>query len=135
MSFTNEQRDIVARCKTGSLEGTMTFLENVALLSGAGVQSYFADYRRGETTYYLADGAGEAHALKLPQPHDSIGDAFDATAVRAAVLRTQRGELRYPDFIRATRAAGCVGYNVWIAGRQVQYYGRRGEQHVERMPD
>lgn len=135
MTFTNEQRDVVARCKTGSLEGTMSFLENVAQLSSAGVQSYFADYRRGETTYYLADGAGAAHALSLPQPDAAIGDGFDAAAVRAAVLCSQRGELRYPDFIRATRAAGCVGYNVWIAGRQVQYYGRRGEQHVERMPD
>jgi uncharacterized protein YbcV (DUF1398 family) len=135
MSLTNEQRETIARCKTGSLEGTMNFVENLALLSRAGVQSYFADFRGGQTTYYLNSRTADAHALPLPQPDMAIADAFDAAAVRNAVARSQRGELPYRDFIRATRAAGCVGYNVWLEGRQVQYYGRRGEQHVERFPD
>jgi hypothetical protein len=34
---------------------------------------------------------------------------------------------------RAVRA-GCVGYIAWLAGKQVAYFGRRGETHVERFP-
>lgn len=41
----------------------------------------------------------------------------------------------YPEFKRATMAAGCVGYVVWMAGSHVDYFGRKGETHVERFPD
>ena len=41
----------------------------------------------------------------------------------------------YPEFMRLSRAAGCVGYVTWLAGRRVAYFGRRGETHVERFPD
>jgi hypothetical protein len=40
----------------------------------------------------------------------------------------------YPEFLRLSRAAGCVGYVVWLAGRHVTYFGRRGETHVEHFP-
>ena len=41
----------------------------------------------------------------------------------------------YPEFKKLSRQAGCIGYTVWIAGRHVSYYGRKGETHVERFPD
>jgi ketosteroid isomerase-like protein len=54
--------------------------------------------------------------------------------VRAAISGAQRGEVAYPEFVRRTVAAGCVGYDAWLAGRHVVYHGRRGEQWVERFP-
>jgi hypothetical protein len=30
---------------------------------------------------------------------------------------------------------GCVGYTVWMAGRHVSYYGRKGETYIERFPE
>ena len=98
----------------------------------AGIESYHADYRHGDTTYYLPSGA--THAVKLAVPGLPVAEAFDARAVEAAVRGAQRGDVKYQEFMRLTMNAGCVGYIVWIAGRHVQYLGRRGETHVEHFP-
>lgn len=123
---------VMEECNRRSHEGTIDFGSVVAKLTAASVESYHADYRRGETTYYAASGA--SHVITTAPDETPIADAFQAEDVQAAVRGAQRGEVKYPEFVRRTRAAGCVGYVVWIAGRQVQYFGRRGEIHVERMP-
>ncbi|HEU0053426.1 MAG TPA: DUF1398 family protein [Longimicrobium sp.] len=133
MNASEETRAVVEACARGSHDGTLDFPAVVARLTAADVESYHADYRRAETTYYLAGGA--THVVALPSPPVPVADAFAADAVRDAVLGSQRGEVRYPGFLRLTRAAGCVGYIVWIAGRRVQYFGRRGEVHTEHFPD
>ena len=126
-------RDVIERCAAASHAGEQHFGRAIATLSGVGVESYFADYRAGTTTYYLPDG--RHLAVAAPQPDVAIATAFDTGAIRAAILGAQRDEVRYPEFVRRTRAAGCVGYFVWLAGRHVAYHGRRGESHVERFPD
>ncbi len=126
-------RETIERCIEASKQGTLHFGQVVATLSGVGVESYHADYRTGVTTYYLPDGDTLDHAV--PQPEVAIGMEFDAEAVRDAIRGAQRDEIRYPEFMKRTRAAGCIGYIVWIAGRHVTYFGRRGETHVERFPD
>jgi uncharacterized protein YbcV (DUF1398 family) len=115
-----------------SLAGTVTFPVVVARLSELGVERYHADYSRSETTYYLANG----DSLVVAVPHDqhATADDFDVAAVEAAVRQSQRNEHTYPDFVRKTMAAGCVGYFVQITGRCVQYFGRRGEIHTELFP-
>ncbi len=55
-------------------------------------------------------------------------------ALGAAIRGSQSGQVKYPEFLARSRRAGCVGYVVWLAGRHVTYFGRRGEQHVERFP-
>ncbi len=49
-------KEIIAQCAQSSYAGTTSFGEIVGLLHQAGVESYFADYRRVDTTYYLPDG-------------------------------------------------------------------------------
>jgi len=132
MDVNERVRGAIEACAKGSHAGTMDFATVVETLSAVEVESYHADYRRGETTYYLP--SGETHVVALPGPEVPIADLFHADAVVAAVRGSQRGEVRYPEFLRRTRAAGCVGYFVWIAGRQVQYSGRRGEIHTEHFP-
>jgi len=56
----------------------------------------------------------------------SLADAFDGAAVRAAILGAQQGRVMYPEFKLLSQQAGCTGYTVWIAGRHVTYFGRRG---------
>jgi uncharacterized protein YbcV (DUF1398 family) len=68
-------------------------------------------------------------------PDVEIAQDFDAAAVQAAIRGAQQGVVMYPQFKTLSRQAGCVGYTVWIAGRHVSYYGRKGETHVERFPD
>lgn len=115
-----------------SHEGTAHFGEIVKALIEAGVESYHADYRANRTTYYLP--SGETHSVALPAVETAIADQFDAPALQAAIRGAQRGEVMYPQFMRLSRAAGCVGYTVWLAGRHVSYAGRRGEVHIEHFP-
>lgn len=115
-----------------SHEGSAHFGEIVRALLEAGVESYHADYRANRTTYYLPNG--ETHSVPMPVLETPIAEPFDAAAVLAAIRAAQRGEIIYPQFMRLTRAAGCVGYMVWLAGRHVSYFGRRGEVHLEHFP-
>jgi uncharacterized protein YbcV (DUF1398 family) len=55
--------------------------------------------------------------------------------VVAAIRAAQRDEIRYPEFIKRSRAAGVVAYWAFLTGRQVCYFGRQGECHVEKFPD
>ena len=125
-------KELVERCAAASLAGRIGFGEVVAALDEGGVESYRADYRLGETRYYWPSGA--THGVALPTPAGEVGQAFDAHGLQAAIRGAQRGEVKYPEFIARSMAAGCVGYVVWIAGRHVSYFGRRGEVHVEPFP-
>ena len=119
-------------CAADATLGKLHFGEVLRLLGAVGVESYHADYRDGHTRYYLPNG--ETTAVSLDHDHPPIAETFDADALQEAIRGSQRGEVRYPEFVQRSRAAGCVGYVVWIAGRHVTYFGRRGEQHVERFP-
>ena len=125
-------RRTIEHCARSSKDGTAHFPDIVAALVGAGVESYFADYRADVTTYYLPDGS--THAVALAPPDVAIADGFDVAAVQQAIRGAQAGRVMYPEFMRLSRAAGCVGYVTWLAGRHVTYFGRRGEMHVERFP-
>jgi uncharacterized protein YbcV (DUF1398 family) len=127
-----EQTQVIQGCAKGALNGEVTFPEIVARLAQIGVERYHADYSRQEITYYLADG----DSLVVATPHSSHTTAteFSTSAVEAAVRQSQRNEHTYPDFIRKTMAAGCVGYFVQITGRRVLYFGRNGDSHVEHFP-
>lgn len=125
-------RQIIEQCARDSYGGSVSFGEVVGALMKAGVESYHADYRLPATTYYLPDGS--THSIALHAPDVLIPQDFDAQAVQSAIRGAQRGEVKYPQFLTLSMAAGCVGYVVWIAGRHVTYFGRRGETHVEPFP-
>ena len=127
-----KQIEVMQECARESLNGTMTFPVVVAKLAAAGVERYHADYSRNEVTYYLADG--DSAVVETPHESAETANLFSPKAVEAAVRRSQRGEHTYRDFVRETKAAGCVGYFVQIAGRRAIYFGRRGECHVELFP-
>lgn len=126
-------RTLILEAAHGSSEGRLHFGQVIGLLMQAGVESYAVDYRAARSTYYLPDG--EALDLDTPMPGVAIAQDFDAAALQAAIRGSQQGTVMYPEFKMLSRQAGCIGYTVWIAGRHVSYYGRRGETHVERFPD
>jgi uncharacterized protein YbcV (DUF1398 family) len=130
----NEQiRSVIEWAAKSSKAGTVHFGDVVKALVEVGVESYYADYRAGSTTYYLPDGT--THILRLDQPDVPIAEAFDTAAIREAIGGAQRGEVMYPQFLCLSRAAGCVGYFVWLAGRHVSYFGRLGQTHIEHFPN
>ena len=125
-------REVIEHCAAASNNGTAHFGEIVAALLKAGVESYFADYRAGATTYYLPDGS--CLSLDLPDTDTEIAIAFNADGIKAAIRGAQRGEVMYPQFKQLSQEAGCVGYIVWLTGRHVTYFGRKGETHLEHFP-
>lgn len=42
--------------------------------------------------------------------------------------------MRDSEFVKRATAEGVLRYWAFLAGRQVVYFGRKGEQHVERFP-
>ena len=126
-------RDTIQSTFDASNAGSIHFKQVIAQLMGAQVESYHVDYRSGRTTYFLP--SGQTLDLNSEKPPNGIGDAFDGDAVRAAILGAQQGRVMYPEFKKLSQRAGCVAYTVWIAGRHVTYFGRKGETHVEHFPD
>src|SRR5579872_2896908 len=126
------QTSVIQECASLSIEGKISFGDVVRRLMEIGLERYHADYSRHESTYYMPDG--ESLVVPVRHPAQPIAQTFSATGVEAAVRQAQRGEIFYPEFLKQTFAAGCVGYFVQITGRQVIYFGRNGEQHIERFP-
>lgn len=118
---------------SASNAGSIHFGQVVAQLMVAGVEAYHVDYRAGRSTYYLP--GGETHAIGFAPPDQPMAQAFSHEGFVAAIRGAQAGTVKYPEFKRLSQAAGCASYTVWIAGRHVTYYGRKGEMHVERFPD
>lgn len=125
--------EIIREAFTGSNEGRLHFGQVIGLMLQAGVESYVVDYRGHRTTYYLADG--DTLTLTMETTTIEVAQDFDAEAVKNAIRGAQQGAIMYPEFKRLTMDAGCVGYTVWITGRHVTYFGRKGETHVEHFPD
>ncbi len=124
---------VICEAANGSNQGRLHFGEVVGLLMQAGVASYFADYRTDSTTYYLADD--DSIRLTGEPSGVDIAQRFDIDGIKAAIRGAQQGTVKYPEFKRLSRQAGCIGYMVWIAGRHVTYFGRNGETHVEHFPN
>ena len=131
MNTTTE--DLIREAFHGSSEGRLHFGQVIGLMQQAGVESYVADYRTHQTTYYLP--TGQVVAITLDMPDTPIASSFNADAIQAAIRGAQQGLVKYQEFKHLTCAAGCIGYTVWIAGRHVTYFGRKGEMHVEHFPN
>ncbi len=124
---------MIEQCAKSSHAGALSFGDAVGILASLGVESYYADYRLLAIIYYLHNDS--AYTFKLQAPDLKIAQIFDARALQAAIRGAQRGEVNYPQFVQLAMAAGCVSYSVWITGRHVSYFGRRGEVHIEPFPD
>ena len=130
---TTTTEDLIHEAFHGSSEGRLHFGQVIGLMQQAGVESYVADYRTRRTTYYLPNG--EVVELTLDMPSVAIASSFNADAVKGAIRGAQQGLVKYQEFKHLTCAAGCIGYTVWIAGRHVTYFGRKGEMHMEHFPN
>lgn len=126
-------RALIQSTFAASNNGTIHFGQVIGQLISAGVEAYQVDYRAGRATYYLPSGA--TIDLDFARPVHGIAEPFNAEGLRAAIRGAQQGTVMYPEFKVLSQQAGCIGYTVWIAGRHVSYFGRRGEVHIERFPD
>lgn len=125
-------QNVIRECVTASGEERITFSEVVGKLMEAGVERYDSDLVRSEKTFYLPDG--ESTVLAADPVAGTAPTAFSAPGVAAAVRAIQAGGIKYKEFCARIVAAGCVGYQVSLAGRRAIYYGRTGDAHVEWFP-
>lgn len=125
-------KEAIEKCAQESHAGLITFPQVLGCLIAVGVESYFVDYRKQSTTYYLSNN--EAHSISLDAPFVEIPRLFNKEGVLSAIRGAQSDTVRYPEFLKLTMSAGCVGYIVWIVGRHVSYFGHQGEVHVEHFP-
>lgn len=131
-SMNEAKANIVRECASAAHRGTIAFPEVIARLVGIGTERYRTDLCRSEHTYYFPDGA--ALVAPLGEAPGPIAATFSADGVEAAVRASQRGEIRYSEFLQRIRAAGCVEYVVHLTGRRVCYFGRHGDVHHEPFP-
>ena len=110
----------------------MTFPQVVGRLLELGIESYCVDFAAGRKTYYAANGetTTEAMILKL----DPVAEEFAAADLVAAIRGAQADTVRYPEFVKRSTAAGVIGYWAFLTGKQVVYFGRKGEMHIEKFP-
>lgn len=127
-----EMTAIALDCFRGADEGRMTFPQILGQLAAAGFDGYVVDFRRGDTTYVLPDGASVSFAGHRPD----VAAQFDASALKAAITEAQTGAAgySYAGFCTKAGAAGCALYLVSLGGRRVVYVRRSGETHTELFP-
>lgn len=128
----SQTKEVIEKCADESHAGRLTFPEVLGRLVEVGVESYFADYREQSTTYYLS--SNESVRIPMDMPGIDIPKSLNKNDVVSAIRGAQSDTVRYPEFLKLTMAAGCIGYMVWIAGKHVSYFGRQGEIHVEHFP-
>lgn len=128
----HHQAQAIMHCNADSLAGRSSFPQTVQKLLALEVERYYVDYTSQQTIYYTRD----SNSLCVPFPHEPtpIAGEFDVKSVKSAVISSQRNEHTYEDFVRKTRAAGCVGYLACLTGKRVIYLGRQGDSHTEHFP-
>jgi uncharacterized protein YbcV (DUF1398 family) len=132
IAMDSDVKNVVRECTRASDEERIVFPEVVARLMRAGVERYHADLMRHEKTYYLPDGSSEVVATA---PVDvAPAREFSAAGVAEAIRASQAGAITYRTFCERVLRAGCVGYDVSLAGRRAVYHGRTGDSHVEWFP-
>jgi len=122
----------IEQCALESVAGKLVFAGAIARLGELGVERYHADYSRRERTYYLPDG--KTMVIPVDTPLEQIAENLAPGEIEGALGRIRRGEIIYPEFVKLTQAAGVVGYFAHVIGRQVVYLGRKGDQHIVRIP-
>lgn len=117
-----------------TLAGTITFPEVVGHLLRAGVEYYHVDYVGRRKSFYAADGSATVVVPLTYEGSPAVAADFDATALKAAILDSQRHGQTYRDFTLRAMAAGVQGYFAFLRGQRVVYLGRQGDHHVEWFP-
>jgi len=116
-----------------TLSGSLPFPEIVGKLMAEGVEYYHVDYVALQMHFYSA-GGGVVPVPLCFEGLPAVAEAFDAPALRAAILDSQKNGQAFRDFSRRAAQAGVAGYFAFLRGQRVTYLGRQGDHHVEWFP-
>jgi uncharacterized protein YbcV (DUF1398 family) len=121
---------LILEAARGTLDGTLSFPEVVGKLLAAGVEYYHVDYVGLRKRFYSAEGEMMATSINY-EGLPPVAPEFDAAALRANILDSQRHGQKYREFTRRAMAGGVQGYIAFLRGKRVTYWGRTGDQHTE----
>ena len=124
---------LILEAARGTLDGTLSFPEVVGKLLAAGVEYYHVDYVGLRKRFYSAEGEMMATSINY-EGLPPVAPEFDAAALRANILDSQRNGQKYREFTRRAMAGGVQGYIAFLRGKRVTYWGRTGDQHTEWFP-
>jgi uncharacterized protein YbcV (DUF1398 family) len=124
---------IINEAARATLAGTLPFPEIVGMLIGTGVEYYHVDYVTLRKTFYGPEGDIVTTSITFDDL-PTVAEDFDAEALRAAILDSQKNGQHFRDFTKRAMAAGVQGYFAFLRGRRVTYWGRNGDQHTEWFP-
>ena len=123
---------VAEECTLLSDEGRISFPEVVQKLLKAQIELYYADLLAESKTYYSKNSvctiASKEHGSRV------VAEEFHAEEVKAAIRESQSAQIKYQEFLKKIRHAGVISYMVFLKGRKVIYFGRKGEQHIEQFP-
>jgi uncharacterized protein YbcV (DUF1398 family) len=125
--------NIVSSMARATLEGSLPFPQIVGELIAQGVEYYHVDYAAKAFTFYSAAGATVTATLPF-ETLPAIASGWDASALKAAILDSQKNGQKFRQFCERAMAAGVQGYFAFLRGQRVIYLGRAGDQHVEWFP-
>lgn len=125
--------EIIAQTAATTLVGKISYPEVVARLIAAGVEYYHVDYAGLTKTFYGVGGDRVVTPITY-EDLPPVAAHFDAPALRADLLDSQRNGQQYRDFSKRAMAAGVQSYFAFLRGKRVVYLGRQGDQHIEWFP-
>lgn len=125
--------DIVGSMAKAALDDSLPFPQIVGELIAQGVEYCHVDYAASSFTFYSAAGATVTAALPF-EGLPSISSGWDATALKEAIIDSQRNGQKFLQFCNRAMAAGVQGYFAFLRGQRVTYLGRAGDRHVEWFP-
>lgn len=113
-------------------EGKHTFSEHLAKLKPLGINSYLIDLENLKAHYY---GERESDLVcNLPiEEKFKISGNWSPDAIKEAIIRVQKKELTYPNFLDAIAKAGVKRYTVDLLMKMTVYYGAHHE-FIEPFP-
>src|ERR1039458_933320 len=113
---------LILAAARGTLDGTLSFPEVVGQLLAAGVEYYHVDYVGLRKRFYSADGEMMATSINY-EGLPAVAPEFDAAALRANILDSQRHGQPYREF---TRRGPCrTGHRVASISGRLQRPHRR----------
>jgi uncharacterized protein YbcV (DUF1398 family) len=125
--------DTVHEMARATLSGRLPFPDIVARLIAEGVEYYRIDYVARQMSFY--SGAGSIVTAPLSfEDLPAVAVDFDTTALRQAIVDSQRHGQDFRRFSHRAVQAGVQGYYAFLRGKRVTYLGRQGDQHVEWFP-
>lgn len=124
--------EVMHKVSLETQKGQLTFPQAVGRLLEVGVESYSVDFAAGRKTYYTV--GGKSHTEPMILKLEPVATEFSSADLVAAIRGAQADTFRYPEFVKRSAAAGVIGYWAFLTGKQVIYFGRKGELHIEKFP-